>query len=154
MATLGAGASIVQSSLIDAARENGFRLTKSRIWITMTGKTAGEGPISFGVAINLPNAASLDNLMNADPQDSKADISRGQGVFVQVLGKFGLLVTAYPSQDQGLSQMFEISYGKNGWSVPEGRALLVWARNHDSSALTTGTIMEFTAEHFGVWLRD
>ncbi len=152
---LAAGAAVIANSRIDAARENGFRIVKSQLFLTLTGKTTAEGPIAFGVAMNVPNAAAITAILDADPSDSKADISRGEGVFVKILGVLGLLETSFPpiSRD-GPGWMMEISYGKNGWSIPEGRGLVYWARNNDGSALTTGTILTFSAEHFGVWLRD
>ncbi len=154
LSTLAAGAIIRVASSIDSTRENGFRITKSRITVGMTGKTTAEGPLLFGVDCNFDNSAQVTAALNANPQKPSDDDSRGTGSYIRFLGMIGLVPTVFPASDEGVGQVFEISYGKNGWSIPEGSALNYWVRNNDNSALTAGTILQFSAEHFGVWLRD
>ncbi len=153
LGTLGANTVIVASSQIDSGRENGIRVTKSRLWWELTGKTTAEGPIVFGVAANFADAAAIKVAIEADVQSSVANDLRGDGTFLKILGAVGLAPSAFPNNDMGIRPMFEISYGKNGWSIPEGQSLVYWAFNA-GSALTTGTVFIITAEHFGVWLRD
>ncbi len=152
-ALLANGVAKVASS-IDTSRENGFRIVKSRIFVTMTGKTTAEGPIFFGVALNFESASAIALALLADPTLRTSDISRGKATYIQILQKVGLVPTVFPSSDEGVGKMFEISYGKNGWSIPEGAEWAFFAFNTDASTLTTGTAFQVTCEHFGVWLRD
>ncbi len=154
LGALGATDEIVQNSSIDGSRDQGFRIVKSDIFVTMTGKTTAEGPILFGVACNLPLAADVGKVLQADPQDKNADNARGKGTFIKMLTKIGLVPTVWPNSDHGEGSHYTVHYGKNGWSIPEGQSLVYWARNNDSSALTTGTSIQISAEHFGVWLDD
>ncbi len=152
LGTLAAGDVISTSSSIDAARKQGFRVTKSRIMIEMSGKTAGEGPILMGLACNFANAAAIEAALEDDPQGvNTQDANRGKGTFLKVLALFMSAPTNIPTTRP---LMYEFGYGKNGWSIPEAEALLYWARNQDTGALTTGTRISISAEHFGVWLRD
>lgn len=154
LSTLGAGSAILQPSKIDSGRENGFRVTKTKALITMTGKTTAEGPILIGVCANIPLASQLATLLANDAQ-SKSELNpRAPNWYVRFLAIVGLVPTVFPSSDEGIGKMFEWSYGKNGWSIPEGSNLDFFAFNMDSSALTTGTAFNIAAEHFGVYLRD
>ncbi len=154
LSTLGAGVAIAADTKIDASRENGFRLVKSDVHMTMSGKTTAEGPLVVGLAGNFASLQEVTDVLDNDPQSRNADMKRGKGTFLKILGTIGLVPTTIPSSDTGVGIHFEISYGKNGWSIPEGQKVFFWVRNNDSSALTTGTVVQFTAEHFGVWLND
>ncbi len=154
LSTLAGGGEILVDSGIDASREQGFRLIQSMIHVDYTGKTTAEGPIIYGLCCNLADAGALGAILESDPQGrTTQDIARAKGVYVKILGKISLASTATGSTGQ-VVQPIQVNYGKNGWSIPEGSKLAYWARNNDGSALTTGTIITFDAEHFGVWLRD
>ncbi len=154
LSTLGAASVISVDSSIDGSRLQGFRVTKSRIFITMSGKTTAEGPIALGVALNFESVAAIKAALESDPTGQQSDDDRGKGTFIRMLDTVGLVPTVFPSSDEGTGKMYEISYGKNGWSIPEGRSMRFYAHNLFGSALTTGTQFQITAEHFGVWLRD
>ncbi len=143
----------VESSQIRADRENGFRLVKSRIFVTMTGKTTAEGPITIGLAANFETDQAIEDALEALPASSKSNVSRGKGTFIMILDQIGLVPTVFPASDEGVGKHYEVSYGKNGWSVPEGSNLRYWARNQGAN-LSSGTLLIFVAEHFGVWLHD
>ncbi len=155
--TLGAlagAAAIFGASKIDAGREQGFRIMKSRLFISMTGKTATEGPILLGVCANIPTAADLAGLLALNPQDISDNPERADNWFVKMLDQIGLETVSYPNNPMVLkTPSYSISYGRNGWSIPEGSALNYFAFNAGAS-LTTGTVFLIAAEHFGVWLRD
>jgi len=136
---------------IDGARKQGFRVTKSNWFFQATGKTATEGPIIIGIACNA-DAAEIEAAIEADPQAPSDDDSRGMGVYIKPLFLMGIAQTEFPAAGDAVMKPFTVSYGKNGWSIPEDQALTVWA--YAMGALTTGTVIRFFAEHFGVWLRD
>ncbi len=152
--TLAAATAIFGVSKIDASRAQGFRVAKSRIFIAMSAKTNAEGPILVGVSCNVATVTALKNIIEADPQNRNANIARGKGTYVRILGMIGFNQLAFPGDGEPLQPAMEISYGKNGWSIPEGQKLDYWAFNIGSGSLTTGTVINIAAEHFGVWLND
>ncbi len=153
LADLAANTLISVSSKIDASRLNGFRVTKTELNWELTGKTIAEGPILFGVAANFTNDVAIEVALEADVQSRVGNNLRGDGTFLKILGKVGLSPSAFPNNDMGVAPHYTISYGKNGWSIPEGQELVYWAYNAGAQ-LTTGTVFIIDAEHFGVWLRD
>ncbi len=157
LGTLGANTAILSNTLIDSGRENGFRVTHSKFHFSMTAKTTTEGPIMVGCSVAL-TAAEIKAAIEADPQRSNAEDSRPPNTYIKTLFLMGVGQQEFPgSGGSGMGFMkggIDVSYGKNGWSVPEGSGLAVWAYNMDSGALTTGCIIHWFAEHFGVWLRD
>ncbi len=156
LGTLAAATAVLSNTKIDTARENGFRVTKSRYFFSLTQKTTTEGPISVGICIGL-DAAGVKAALEADPQTNIADDARGEGTYIKKLFTIGVGQQEFPgSGGSGMDFMrgIEVSYGKNGWSVPEGSLLAVWAYNQDGTALTTGCVINWDSEHFGVWLRD
>ncbi len=155
LATLAVKTILSQALKIDASRENGFRVTKSNFHFSVADKTAQEGPVMIGVACNFVNDAAITAALGADPQKAQADDIRGKGTFIKGLFLIGTNVQAYPGDGGAIDgQMIEVSYGKNGWSIPEGSSMVLWAWNMGAAALTTGTRINMYAEHFGVWLRD
>jgi len=146
---------IFGASKIDAAREQGFRLVMSRISMKLTGKTTAEGPILIGICANVPDVASLKAYLENDPQGRSSDDAKGNNWFVKLLFQIPLAATENGSNaDLADNQsMFEVKYGKNGWSIPEGSALNYFAWNMGST-LTTGAVITIAAEHFGIWLKD
>ncbi len=157
LGTLGGNDLILQNSLIDGNRAQGFRIVKSQFYFNLTGKTQAEGPIMVGIAANVA-ANKVELIIENDPQNvNEQGDERGRGVFVKALFMIGLLTTSIPGGAAGgptVGLEREVNYGKNGWSIPEGQALSVWAYNMQSGALTAGTVISWFAEHFGVWLRD
>ncbi len=122
--------------------------------MSFAGKTAGEGPILFGVAANYKDAAAIAAALNSDIQSPQEDDSRGKGNYLQVLGYLPLASTNSFNGNFRDPERYMISWGKNGWSIPEDQSLVYWAFNTDGSAITTGASIQIAAEHFGVWLRD
>ncbi len=153
LATLGANTAILSTSKIDSGRLQGMRVVESELSYDVVGKTATEGPIVIGVCCNM-TATEVANALVADPGDKNRDTNRGKGTYIKVLGMIGRSVTGIPgATPDALLAMMKISYGKNGWSVPEGKNLALFAYNM-GAALTTGTVLNWFASHFGVWLRD
>ncbi len=141
---------IAANSQIDASRAQGFRITKSKMLFTYEAKTTAEGPLVVGIAMNV-TAAGIEAAIEADPQSRNADNAKGEGVFIKPLFILPKPATELAADSQRLE--FEMSYGKNGWSIPEGQDFKVWVYNL-GAALTSGTIVRMFAEHFGLWLRD
>ncbi len=154
--TVGALASldvISANGKIDGSRNQGFRVVKSEIFCVMEDKTVLEGPLVVGVACNAV-AAEIEKAIEVDPQSPSDDDERGTGVFIMPIWMIGEQTIDIPLQANGRILEKTISYGKNGWSIPESEAWSVWCYNRSGAALTTGTLFKFFVSHFGVWLRD
>ncbi len=157
LSTLGAATGIVVNTKIDSSRLNGFRVAKTRIAATLTGKTAGEGPIAWGLSANL-SAAEIKAIIEADPQDKTRDDSRGVGAWLTYMGIIPLEMTAGgltgPAGGGAAGHPVQMEALKVNWSILEGKGFNVWAFNMDTGALTGGTIITCVMENMGVWLND
>lgn len=144
---------MIQKASSLSARKQGFRVAMSRFFMSFQGKTLFEGPIMVGVACNVKDVAAIKALIEADPQAPSEDNARGTGEYIR--GLFVIAATSLASVEAGQNnQAIEVKYGKNGWSIPEDQELVVWAYNMNTAALTTGVVINWYAEHYGVWLRD
>ncbi len=154
LGTLGAGVVISQQTKIDASRLNGFRVAMIRMSAMLSGKTTAEGPIAWGIACNM-DAAEIEAAIEADPQDRTKSDAKGEGQWLKHLGLIGLGATELGLTGAGaLVNKADPIDIKINWSVIEGENFVMWARNMDTSALTTGTLLTAFIETFGVWLRD
>ncbi len=141
---------VVVNSVIDATREEGFRILKTEYFVHFEGKTTAEGPVMFGFAANL-NAAEIEEAIEADPQQRADDPEMHNAMRpVWVLGVIPKLST---EQDQSFPGNVKGIFNPR-WSIPEGKGASWWAYNNSSGALTTGLLIKIMAKHFGVWLRD
>ncbi len=145
--TLAAGDVTAGTFKIDGSRGQGFRVAKSMLHVHLIGKTATEGPITFGVAFNM-TAAAIEAAIEADPQASIEDNSRGEGTYIMPLGMITLADT-----EGRLSPRAGYVISPN-WSIIEGQNYQFWAFNMSGGALTTGAALHVFASHFGVWLCD
>ncbi len=152
LGTLAANDAISSSTKIDSARLNGFRIAKVNVLASVEGKTTTEGPIIWGVSCNM-NAAQVEDAIEADPQSSPDDDSKGVGQYLKMLGLIGIGTVAESLTGEllGVAQMTPVVMN---WSVIEGKQFEVWAYNTGAGALTTGTAIRWAMEIFGVWLRD
>ncbi len=152
---LAAGDLTSQVGRIDTARENGFRIFETMLTAAIVGKTATEGPMHFGMAINL-GAAEIEAIMEQDPQDSTDPIPLNTASWIRPLWTIsramteGVLGGAGPAVGHS-AQFLKVSVQ---WSVPEGQELVYWVYNQDTDAISIGGLITIFAQHYGVWLRD
>ncbi len=148
LGALGALDVVSFNSKIDSARERGFRVTKMQICSSFSAKTAAEGGIMFGLAVEL-SAAEIEECIEADPQ-SPNDVPDAEEAMRPVfpLGQAG---QAQTSNVLNNGNFYEINLN---WSIPEGAGLDWWYYNMSSGALTTGTTFRHWTKVFGVWLND
>ncbi len=151
LSTLAANDVISVDTKIDGSRLQGFRIAVLSILATITGKTATEGPLLWGVSCNMA-AGSIESAIESDPQSSAADNNRGEGAWLKILGMIGLEVSEGPLTGGNSLMVLPLNVKVN-WSVIEGQSLQVWVYNM-GAALTTGTVFHFAIEEMGVWLRD
>ncbi len=118
--------------------------------------TDGEGPLLYGIAMNVPNVDAVETILESDPESGLGDDNRpSESSYVKPLGvlsRFGApLNPSGGTEDRAKGSW--MSSGPVNWSVPEGFNLIWWFYNLDDLALTTGSVMLVVAEYFGVWLR-
>ncbi len=145
--TLAAGAAVLQQSKIDSAREQGFKIRKSKYSMTYNAKTDGEGPILFGYAVGL-NAAEVAEAIAADPQHVK-DIPAVDEANRRVYPLEWLPVDGTESfrDFHKFLRRFSIP-----WSIDEGVTLSWFV--HAFAALTSGMLVHIMATYYGEWMRD
>ncbi len=157
LGTLGANTSILANTKIDGSRDQGFHLIWVKIAGFARGKTSGEGPVLVGICCNL-DAATLAAILTDDIQSSTAPTSTGPGSWYYPIVSLGLdLVEGNIHGDMGGVQVQNTSPMRKipvKWTIPEGSTFNTFAHNLTSGALTTGTLIGFTMQYFGAWLRD
>ncbi len=135
---------------IDGGRLNGFRVVKTRLIGSFTGKTTAEGGVIWGLGIfPTASAAVVESILEADPQSALGQTFKQEGTWVKPMGMMRLEETEGSLHPGAGFVDVDIN-----WSVPEGAELMVWAYNQQSGALTTGTVLNLFMQHMGVWLRD
>ncbi len=147
MGALAADTVLRATSRIDAGRLQGFRLLRTEYHVAARNMTSEDGPIHFGLAVDLSVAEILECL-NADPQRSN-DVNLSEQAKRPVF-PMGILF----KDGDGNGQSVVSGVSKIGWSVPEGVSLFWYFHNMDLNTITTGTIVSIIAKHFGVWLKD
>ncbi len=158
LGTLGAGASILVATAYDTARTTASKILKARFGLGIVGKTAGEGDISWGCCANL-TAAQVTELINLDRQDRQsAEAAVPPGAWLKMLGVIPLAMTSGPISNVGAlgtqgmyTPMMDV---KVNWVISEGQGFSLWFHNHDSGALTTGTVVRGLSEVVGVDIND
>ncbi len=138
---------ISSTSLIDAAKENGFRLLRTEWWVSVRGMANAEGPVLIGLAANL-SAAEVEITLEANPESANS-ASEGHNANRPVWP-----LAVLENDGNGGHKASDSGVLKPGWSIPEGSFLNWFAWNLDGSTLTTGGSAIVYAKHFGVWLKD
>ncbi len=135
---------------LDGTREQGFRIKKMKYAVSFEGKTAGEGPVTFGVAHTL-NAAEVAEALIADPQHNEDIPATERG------NRKVYPLEFFPSNGVDRTQSHGPMVFRNirfPWKeVSEGQNIFWWVFAQ-GSALSTGMVVEVAAVYFGEWLRD
>ncbi len=156
LGALGASTALLQASIIDASRKQGFHLIYTKIAGFLRSKTTAEGPILFGICCNL-NAAELAAIIFDDVQDRSSVTKTGPGSWYKVISQIGVDATEGEingNQNQDAQIISPMTKYKVKWTIPEGEEFSYFVLNLDGSALTTGGVIQLSAEYFGAWLRD
>ncbi len=155
LSTLAAFDAISAESKIDAAREMGFRIIESEIYIDVYDKPVNTGGIMVGIAVDL-SAAEIELTIENDTQSNAPGNAVGEARVKRPVWPLGIV-----SHDAtfGTIVWSKAAGGVNwkpspkGWSIPEGSFLTYWAYCLDTT-LTGATQVTIFAKHKGVWLRD
>ncbi len=154
LGTLGGRTADVEVTHVDATRENGLAIRKVKHALTsVTGKTAGDGPLLYGLSVNL-TAAEVAECIDADPQQHEDPGSQEQSnqkvYFISAITQEMSALSATPDEPTRFRTLRDFP----SWHVQEGQNLSSWVFNLKSSALTTGTIIKSSYWINGTWLRD
>ncbi len=137
-------------AIIAGTEENGFLIKKLKLAVQYRSKTAGEGPLSFGLAQQLSNVQIAEAIVARPTADDAVPLGEeaNRKVFpMGVISRDGVV------SDIGLPTMIEEVRGFPFREIDEGQALDFYVHNHGAQ-LTTGAIVEAYGVMFGSWLRD
>lgn len=149
LSTLASGSVIEGTTKIDAAREQGVKITKLMAACDFTNKTSDEGPLVVGYAIGNMTAAEIAEALAADPQLNDDDVASEQANRKVVPVWY---IAEQPSDNEdAVMKLEEISVP---WDIAEGEAFTWWTLNNGPDTLTTGTIVNVWTTLVGEWLRD
>ncbi len=148
---------VIQPSLIDSSRLQGFHL----IWVKLTGfydgKTVTEGPVMIGLSCNL-TADELEAILEDDIQSRSDPTATGPGswyypiIVVDIDADEGDIWSGSGNENALRSSLFKKVMVR--WTIPEGKAFGFFAYNLEAGTLTTGMTVTFDTQYFGAWLRD
>ncbi len=151
LSTLGALTAILGAGKQDATRLQGMRFKKIKAHMEFLGKTAGEGPLMVGYAIDTTTSETGEAL-SADPQHRSDPSGEAQGrkvvpVWIIPKGSTGSeVVISHPDEMQDITMPYK--------ELIEGSTLNWFVYNMDSGALQTGTVVNIAYVAVGEWLRD
>ncbi len=148
LSTLAAKDSIAVSSKLDSSQTDGFFIAKARTLGEFSGSTVTEGPVVIGVAIN-SGASAIETAVESDPQSMFAVADQGKGTYIKPLG---MIRKAHA--DGNLAASWPYIDWDPRWTKSVDQNVSYWAYNMDSSALQTGTVINFHTQFFGRWIRD
>ncbi len=150
LGTLAAATALVSSTLIDGARDNGVRIKDLWMKVNWNGKTAAQGPITYGLGVDIPNVTAVKTALENDPQGF-ADTADTQSAQIKMM-HLGVIDTASTTSLDQTSRMMKVRFP---WkNIGENSILQVWAFNRFTSALTTGGVIDFEFVMNNEWLKD
>ncbi len=147
--TIGALAdnTVAKTDWFATALENAARFISMDCVVTMTGHTAAEGPIQWGVMNGLLTAAEALEALDAEvlgPGWSQAREHSNRPV--RLFGSFPGL-----SSDEVQNNGNQKRYKLRGLQIRDGDDLELFAVNRSGATLTTGTQITVSGTIYGVW---
>ncbi len=138
---------IIDTTRIDNARLQGFRVLKIEYFMNIKSMTAGEGPILVGLAHGMA-ATVIATGIGADPQRS------GDPSEIENAERPTFPLEILHANADGDGKVTAQGVWKNPWSIQEGTDLNWFVYNFGNADLTTGGIVQIIAKAFGIWLKD
>ncbi len=129
------------------AADNEYRLISHKATWSLSDFTAGEGPITVGIAHGDYTSAEIEEWFESQSSMTRADqIQQEQssrkcrqvGTFPGILG------------NETLNDGKPIRT-KCNWAIPEGTIVLVWVYNSGNASLTTSAEVQANGQIFGRW---
>ncbi len=145
LGTLGAGT--IGSSAVTGLGVTRVKIISVDLMYSLTGFTSGEGPIVVGIANGDLSNTEIGEALDAQPT-SQTDIIANERRRrpVRRMGVFsGVAVSETLNDGKAIRQ-------KLFTTLDEGTELLVWARNQDTSALTTGATVDVFGKVYAEWM--
>ncbi len=148
--TLASGASI--SLPFSQGVQEDFRLFKLEAWLSVEAKTAGEGPLLFGINDGELSVSEISEAIVAHPLDMNDRLNRERAsrpvweLAMLDTPTVGGLIT--PNGGNGPL----VWKPKGGWTFSDSEGLDLFCTNLDDATLTTGCIVKGHVKVFRKWL--
>lgn len=150
LAALVNNTAIKQTANLDITDD--LRILKSEYTIGFTGHTAGEAPIDLYMCNNdLSVGAIAEAISAAQGPLNKSDRDRAEQA-ERAVKLVGTLQQQAVGHALGPDNQHGVITIKHPWTYTKGVGWVLVAINRSGSTLTTGTIVRFSAVHYGVWV--
>ncbi len=148
LSTLAAGSVLQAVTKLDAARGQGFHLTKLQAAVTFKDHVVGEGPIQWGFAKGPITNAEIQECLSADPQGEN-DIPDVEHANRRVV-PYGIVEPSTATTDFNKIILRTLRWP---WrTFAENEQLVFWCKNIDGAALTQDWQVFFTIAAVTEWL--
>ncbi len=146
--TLAGNDTITASMQIDASRNQGVRIKQLKAAFQYNGKTDDEGPIMYGLSLDL-SAAEVEEALEADPQGT------GDTPAIEQANRKVFPIGVFDQKNLVRSGPIMLEEVHLPWKeIEEGTGIQLWIHNYDASALTTGGGLTMMWTAVQEWLRD
>ncbi len=149
LATLANATAIKQSNPLVITDD--LRIMKSEYTVGFTGHTAGESPIDLYLVNNDLSVGDIAAAIIAQGPLNKSDRDRAEAAerSVKLVGTLQQQAVGHalgPQNQHGLLTVI------HPWTYTKGVGWALVAHNKSGGTLTTGTVVRFSATHYGVWV--
>ncbi len=130
-----------------SASDNEYRAISVRLTWALSDFTAGEGPITVGVALGDYSDTQIEQWLESSATMTRADpVAREQGNrMCRLVGTFpGILGNEVLNDGKPITT-------KLNWAIPSGSVVKLWAFNSGPGSLTTSAEVNATGRIFGRW---
>ncbi len=136
----------IKTSLVGTSDAQ-YRLMSANLAWTLHNHTAGEGPISVGLAFGSYTVTQIKECLEASASISPGDKSSQEKAnrWVRTIGHF-----SGEGVSESLNDGKPISTRLN-WAIPIGETVQMWAYNNDTNDLTTGSVVGAMGE---IYVKD
>ncbi len=131
-------AATLLSGDFDESTSHSVLMTSLQAVFSMENFTVGEGPIEVGIAMSDYTSAEIEAVIEATQSWSGVDLIARE-VARRLVRRLGIFDASKTDDVLNEGQPIKV---KLNWRIPEGRTLKLWAYNHGSGALTTGSIVK------------
>lgn len=134
---------------VDAARDQGIRISKMKMAVVVSNKTDTEYPILYGLAMGGLSSTDIQEALAADPTGwTQAEEMERTNRKVFPIGLF----PRGGVDELRLQKLRDVHFP---WKeIPEGTGMSFWAQNFESAVQTGDPVLEIAVVYTGEWLRD
>ncbi len=123
-----------------------FDIISTEMTVSLSGLTAGEGPLDVGIASGVYSVAEIAEALDASPTQQYGPEMERSRRSVRTYGTFAGNETEEVLNDGRPIKRKMFIRGIDGSDAAD-----CWVRNNSGATLTTGAIVDFTGVHWGRW---